>query len=240
MAYSKLAYIYDLLMDDAPYQEWQAFVEHFVKDGKMLDLGCGTGRLSDRFSRADFTVTGVDFSEDMLAFAQSQTTGVQYIQQDIRELEGMTDFDVVVSLCDVINYITNENDLEKVFQNVRVSLKEGGKFIFDVHSLKHFEEDMIGETFAEIYDDISYVWFCEAGEAPGSVEHDLTFFLQDEESGKYERFDEQHSQRTFAVAIYQRLLEKAGFRDIQVYGDFSTELIDDVEKSERIFFVCSK
>ncbi|GAE94075.1 Methyltransferase [Gracilibacillus boraciitolerans JCM 21714] len=206
----------------------------------MLDLGCGTGRLSDRFASAGFSVTGVDFSEDMLAFAQAHTSGVQYIQQDIRELEGMADFDVVVSLCDVINYITTEGDLEKVFKNVWDSLKDGGQFIFDVHSLRHFTEDLIGETFAEIYEDISYVWLCEQGEEEGSVVHDLTFFLLDESSGKYDRFDEQHSQRTFSVEIYKELLSKVGFKNIQLYGDFSIKQLNDNKSTERFFFTCQK
>ncbi|QGH35033.1 methyltransferase domain-containing protein [Gracilibacillus salitolerans] len=240
MVYSKLAYIYDVLMDDAPYDQWQTFVEHFGNQGKMLDLGCGTGRLSHLFSNVGFSVTGVDFSEDMLAYAQANTTGVQYIQQDIRELEGLTGFDVVISLCDVINYITSVSDLEKVFANVRKTLADSGLFIFDVHSLKHFEENMAGQTFAEIYDDISYVWFCEQGEETGSVEHDLTFFLLNEETGQYERFDEQHSQRTFGVETYKELLKKVGFQSVAIHVDFSIEESSEPEESQRIFFICKR
>ncbi|MGN8645570.1 class I SAM-dependent DNA methyltransferase [Gracilibacillus sp. HCP3S3_G5_1] len=241
MVYSKLAYIYDVLMDDAPYEEWQFFVEHFCeKRSKMLDLGCGTGRLSNQFAKAGFSVTGVDLSEDMLAFAQANTTGVQFIQQDIRELQGLTGFDIVVSLCDVINYINSKADLEKVFINVRESLVKDGLFIFDVHSIKHFQENMVGQTFAEIYDDISYIWFCEQGGEIGSVEHDLTFFLLNEETGEYERFDEQHSQRTFSVETYKELLEKAGFESITIYGDFSLEKSNKPEENQRNFFVCRK
>ncbi|MDX8045906.1 class I SAM-dependent methyltransferase [Gracilibacillus sp. S3-1-1] len=239
MAYSKLAYVYDILMDDAPYNEWQGFVEHFSEQRtKMLDLGCGTGRLSHQFAEAGFSVTGVDYSEDMLAYAESNTTNVQYIKQDVRYLEGMSDFDIVVSLCDVINYITTPEDLMKVFTGVREALVDDGLFIFDVHSLKHFEKDMVGQTFAEIYDDISYVWFCEQGEEAGSVEHDLTFFLLNEETGQYERFDEQHSQRTFAVKTYEKLLKQAGFNSVRVYGDFSVDESMDLEDNQRIFFVC--
>ncbi|UOQ47373.1 class I SAM-dependent methyltransferase [Gracilibacillus caseinilyticus] len=240
MVYSKLAYIYDMLMDDELYDNWQAFVEQFIKGGQLLDLGCGTGRMSKRFANAHFSVTGVDLSEDMLAYAQSSSSGIQYIQQDIRELNGLHGFDAVVSLCDVINYITSTNDLETVFRNVRHCLVDGGYFIFDIHSLKHFAEDMIGHTFSEIYEDITYVWLCEQGEEVGSVEHDLTFFLLDELTGQYQRFDEQHVQRTFAVDTYVQLLEQTGF-DLQgIYGDFSVTEAENPEENERIFFVCKK
>ncbi|UOQ86081.1 class I SAM-dependent DNA methyltransferase [Gracilibacillus salinarum] len=240
MAYSKLAYIYDVLMDDELYDHWQAFVEQFIKEGRLLDLGCGTGRMSKRFANANFSVTGVDVSEDMLAYAQSNTSGIQYIQQDIRELNGLHGFDAVVSLCDVINYITSAKDLETVFRNVQHCLVDGGYFIFDIHSLKHFAEDMIGHTFSEIYEDITYVWLCEQGEEVGSVEHDLTFFLLDESTGQYQRFDEQHVQRTFAVDSYVHLLEQTGFHLQGIYGDFSLTKSENPEENERIFFVCKK
>lgn len=245
MAYSKLAYVYDVLMEDAPYDEWQSFVNHFISvyypdAEKLLDLGCGTGQMSSRFAQIGYQVTGLDNSDDMLAYAASNTSHVSYIQQDIRYMDGLAGFNIVVSLCDVINYITTEEELLAVFENVFESLSDKGLFIFDVHSLRHFEEDLIGETFTEIYDDISYVWFCERGDTAGSVEHDLTFFLLDEASGKYERFDEKHKQRTFPVRSYLNLIKRAGFQSLGVYGDFSVKASENPEQNERIFFVCQK
>lgn len=245
MAYSKLAYVYDVLMEDAPYDEWQYFVNHFVSiyhpsAKKLLDLGCGTGQMSRRFDLAGYQVTGLDYSEDMLAYAKSTSAHIPYILQDIRYMNDLAGFDVVVSLCDVINYITSEAELLKVFNNVYNSLSDKGLFIFDVHSLRHLEEDLIGGTFAEIYADISYVWLCERGDNSGSVEHDLTFFILDENSGKYERFDEKHQQRTFSATTYLNIMEMAGFKSLGVYGDFSVNTAENPEEKERIFFVCQK
>ncbi|MFC4388434.1 class I SAM-dependent DNA methyltransferase [Gracilibacillus marinus] len=248
MAYSKLAYIYDILMDDAPYDDWQAFVQSMVNKylphaNKMLDLGCGTGELSNRFTTLGYQVTGVDYSEDMLAYAQEQSNKLQhrvhYIQQDIRLLNGLSGFDVSICLCDVLNYIVTEEDVRSVFNNAYKSLKVDGLFMFDVHSIKHMEESLANQTFAEIYDDVSYVWFCEKGEEIGEVIHDLTFFIQ-EDGNKYERFDEIHHQRTFSVEIYKQLLKEAGFTLLSMHTDFSMEQDVTPENGERIFFVCQK
>ncbi|KAB8127281.1 class I SAM-dependent methyltransferase [Gracilibacillus oryzae] len=251
MAYSKLAYVYDVLMEDAPYDDWQAFVyeimrKHCPHAVRLLDLGCGTGEMSIRLAKNGMDVTGVDFSEDMLSYAQSamKEAGVQidYIKQDIRKLDGLAGFDLIISLCDVINYVTDTVDLQKVFQNVSNALNPGGIFIFDVHSLNHFEKNMVNQTFAEIYDDISYVWFCEEGDRDGELFHDLTFFIQNEEGALYERFDETHHQRTFSVAAYRQFLEQSGLNVLDIYADFSIIPSKDpeAEAGNRIFFVCQK
>ena len=249
MAYSRLAYIYDVLMEDAPYDDWQRVVEYFIKElspgnKKLIDLGCGTGKMSNRFAKAGYEVTGVDVSEDMLSFAQSTTNNkgesVHYIHQDLRELEVMNKFDVAVSLCDVMNYITEEEELYMVFQRVAKVLNHHGLFIFDVHSLNYLQQTIENQVFTEIYDDISYIWLCSEGEKMGEVVHDLTFFLQTEQENLYERFDETHRQRSFSTEIYQRLLERAGFQVNRICADFQTEPLKNEEEADRIFFICSK
>ncbi|WP_407269506.1 class I SAM-dependent DNA methyltransferase [Radiobacillus sp. PE A8.2] len=248
MSYDKMAFVYDLLMEDAPYDAWVEFTEVMLEKYKkevrnIVDLGCGTGQITRRLAASGYEIVGVDYSEAMLTQAKSesdkQQLSIQWINQDIRELVGFSDCDVVVSFCDVMNYITEENELDSVFQRVYDMLADEGLFIFDVHSLTHIENDMKDQTFAEIYDDVSYVWVCHAGQRQGEVEHDLTFFVQDAE-GKYERFDETHQQRTFNEEAYRGMLKKAGFTVRDVYADFSTYPDSVTEKSERLFFVCQK
>lgn len=245
MAYSKMAFVYDTLMEDAPYDQWEKFtLSIFEKFGTNIhtiaDLGCGTGQVTNRLAQHGFHLYGIDLSEDMLSYAQqSQATNsekITWIKQDIRHLEGFNDLDAIISYCDVINYITELADLELVFNNVKRSLREGGLFIFDVHSIYHLEHHLKGQTFAEVYDDLSYVWFCESGENPGEVIHDLTFFVLDEY--QYERFDETHHQRTFPVNTYRDLLEKTGFTVKGIYADFDFENEARLSNDQRLFFVC--
>ncbi len=249
MSYSKLAYVYDLLMEDAPYDEWESFLETILTQEKtspkrVLDLGCGTGEMTLRLANKYPQVIGIDNSDDMLSYAQMRSNSdelqnVTFLNQDIRNLNGIENQDLVLSVFDVINYITSKNDLLDVFQGVFKSLNKKGLFIFDAHHIEHFNKNMVGQTFAEIYDDISYVWFCEAGEKAGEVMHDLTFFVQ--HGQMYERFDEQHFQRTFTVNEYRKILNEAGFKKIDVYGDFNPEVKNEArEQWDRTFFVCEK
>ena len=111
-------------------------------------------------------------------------------------------------------------------------------FLFDIHSLYHVEQNLTNETFADVTDDISYVWFCSEGEESGEMYHDLTFFTL--EGTTYLRFDECHHQRTYIIEVYEQLLREAGFKNPDVYYDFSLKKQNNKEKAERVFFVAER
>ena len=70
-AYTGFAAVYDTFMDNVPYEEWCGYIkslltEQGVKEGLVLDLGCGTGSLTELLSAAGYDMIGVDASEEML------------------------------------------------------------------------------------------------------------------------------------------------------------------------------
>ncbi|MFB4166538.1 class I SAM-dependent DNA methyltransferase [Virgibacillus sp. JSM 102003] len=246
-SYHQMATIYDRLMNDAPYDQWQSFTNNIISQLEksvktIVDLGCGTGQITTRLAREGYHMTGVDYSSDMLSYAEQRASmerlPVQWINQDLTNLSGIINQDAAVSYCDVMNYITEEDDLRTVFQNIADLLKVGGLFIFDVHSLSHVEQNLVNQTFGEVNDDVSYIWFCSEGEIQGEMYHDLTFFVSDQE--KYSRFDEVHHQRTYSIDFYAWLLNDAGFEIKHLSGDFSLKNENFNEDSERIFIVAEK
>lgn len=251
MSYQELALFYDQFMKDAPYDEWVAFMEnafetYALTGNHIIDLGCGTGEISWRMAAKDYQVMALDNAENMLTIAaekaHNKNLPIRFIHQDLRELEGLTDLDAAFSFCDVINYITEPDELKKVFTGVADALKPGGLFLFDVHSLTHVQNDLIDHTFALDEENCSYIWFCSSGEQPGEMYHDLTFFVRDDENqGKdtYYRFDESHHQHTYSVAFYTSLLEECGFEVKKVCGDFLLEK-EVTDTTERVFFIAKK
>ncbi|MCG5103108.1 class I SAM-dependent DNA methyltransferase [Oceanobacillus alkalisoli] len=247
MAYGRMAEIYDHLMNHAPYDKWVDFTEEIIRSSdidvkRIADLGCGTGEITTRLATKGYEMVGVDYSAEMLSYAEHKSSTnmitIDWLHQDIRELSGLTGYDLAISYCDVINYITEPADISQTFQHVFDMLKRGGLFLFDVHHLPFIMDFYVNETFAEVTDEVSYIWFCIPGEEVGEMYHDLTFYyLQD---GKYERFDEEHHQRTFSIKFYKEILQRIGFENVKVYADFEVndENIDD--DTARIFFSATK
>lgn len=100
------------------------------------------------------------------------------------------------------------------------------------------DEVFPGYTFNNQNEDISFLWKSYVGEHPHSIEHDLTFFVYQEELDVYERFDETHKERTYPIERYLELLKNAGFQSVTVSADFGEEEV--TEESTRWFFVCRK
>jgi ubiquinone/menaquinone biosynthesis C-methylase UbiE len=247
MTYERFAYVYDELMKDAPYEKWlmilTAKLEQYGIDGrKVLDLACGTGEMTVELAQHGFEVTGVDLSDEMLLVANEKAVklglSIPLFQQNMAELEGLGQFDCVTIFCDSLNYLRDEEDIVKTFSRVHEHLKDGGLFMFDIHSLYKMEEVFSDHTFAVNGEEVSYIWDCFPGEEPYSVEHDLSFFVRDEESGLYDRFDELHYQRTYPVEQYKKWLEQAGFTVSEILADLEEAPL--VTETERILFVASK
>ncbi|MFJ7927865.1 class I SAM-dependent DNA methyltransferase [Peribacillus sp. NPDC096448] len=247
MTYERFAYVYDELMKDAPYEKWlmilTAKLEQYGVGGrKVLDLACGTGEMTVELAQHGFEVTGVDLSDEMLLVANEKAVklglSIPLFQQNMAELEGLGQFDCVTIFCDSLNYLRDEEDIVKTFSRVHEHLKDGGLFLFDIHSIYKMEEIFGDNTFAVNGEEVSYIWDCFPGEEPYSVEHDLSFFVRDDESGLYDRFDELHYQRTYPVEQYKNWLEQAGFKVSEILADLEEAPL--VKETERILFVASK
>lgn len=245
MTYERFAYLYDELMKDVPYEKWVKLIQKLQNQyqftgNKILDLACGTGELSVMLAKHGYDVTGVDLSADMLTVAQNKAEKngcrVHFFQQDMSELELIDEYDIIGIFCDSLNYLVTEDEVRKTFTRVYRFLKKGGLFLFDVHTVYKMNEIFKNQTFTYDNDHIYYIWDCFEGDAPNSVEHELTFFVEDQ-SGKFDRIDENHYQKTYDVETYQTWLEEAEFELVEVIGDFDEEVH---AQTERVFFALRK
>ncbi|MFC7372700.1 class I SAM-dependent DNA methyltransferase [Fictibacillus iocasae] len=245
MSYEQFAYYYDELMESAPYDEWVHYFKkklaaHNLTGKRVLDIGCGTGSFSVRLAKEGYNVTGIDLSSEMLMIASEkaakENVSIAFFEQDMREIEGLGEFEAATIFCDSLNYLLNEEDVLQTFRAVHSHLVPDGLLFFDVHTLFKMEHVFLGNTFGSNDEQLSYIWQCYEGEWPDSVEHELTFFVQNGTS--YERFDELHVQRTFEPSVYTRLLTEAGFELLETGADFSEP--SDSPEAERQFFIAKK
>ena len=154
-AYTSFAQVYDLFMDNVPYEAWgeyldMLFKEYGIEDGLVLDLGCGTGKLTRFLAEKGYDMIGVDYSFEMLDIAKEQSDpSILYLLQDMREFELYGTVRAVYSACDCLNYILEEEELREVFALVNNYLDPGGLFVFDINTPYKYKELLAENTFAE-------------------------------------------------------------------------------------------
>ena len=188
-AYTSFAYVYDTFMDNVPYGEWARHIreklcEHGVTDGIVLDLGCGTGTMTERLAGYGYDMIGVDNSEEMLELAMEKKTesgyDILYLLQDMRGFELYGTVRAVVSVCESVNYITEPDELEEVFRLVNNYLDPKGIFLFDFNTV-HKYRDVIGDsTIAEDRGVCSFIWANRYYEKEQINEYDLTLFIAED------------------------------------------------------------
>ena len=151
--YEDFALVYDRFMDETPYEEWCQFVvgrlkQDQITDGILLDLGCGTGSMTELLAKQGYDMIGVDLSDSMLDIAMEKRAqsghNILYLQQDMREFELYGTVRAVICLCDSLNYLLKENDLLTTFKLVNNYLDPNGLFIFDFNTVYKYET-VIGE-----------------------------------------------------------------------------------------------
>ncbi len=245
-AYTNFAEVYDLFMDNIPYEDWCSYVtgllkEHGVKDGLVLDLGCGTGSLTELLADAGYDMIGVDNSEDMLQIAMDKRAesgkDILYLLQDMREFELYGTVKAVLSICDCINYILEYKDLVEVFRLVNNYLDPGGVFIFDLNTVYKYESVMGDTTIAEDREECSFIWDNFYDEDTKINEYDLSLFIREEED-LYRKYMETHYQRAYTIHEIKKALKEAGLEFIQAYDAFTREPVKDT--SERIYLIAQE
>lgn len=107
--------------------------------GPVLELGCGTGRVTKGIVERGVSVVGVDSVEAMLDRARTRLAKpkriaelVEWIEGDLRTIRLQRRFPLVISPFNVLNHMYSRGEFERALQTVREHLGEGGRFVFDV------------------------------------------------------------------------------------------------------------
>lgn len=258
-SYQDFAYVYDEFMDETPYEMWckriQSLIEKYgvskpvrnsgdileSEKNLVVDLGCGTGTLTEMLYEQGYDMVGVDNSDSMLSVAmeKKQLSGseILYLLQDMRELELYSTVGTVVSVCDSINYILEEEELLEVFKLVNNYLYPGGIFVFDFNTDYKYGQVIGDTTIAENRDDCSFIWENYYDEESAINEYEVTIFVK-EEDDLFRKFTETHFQKGYTAKQMAKLIERAGM-ELVVMKDADTDG-DITDESERIYVVAKE
>lgn len=241
--YNRFSDYYDALTFDIDYEKYANNIFNILKSkqiekANILEIGCGTGNLTYQLASKDYQITAFDNSVEMLNIAFPKLIdfdNVNLIMADMYKFSYKDyQFDAIITLLDVVNYILEEDKLKKLFKDIYSGLKKGGCFIFDLNSKDKLLNVLANNTYVYERDNIFYTW--ENTQEGDLIEFNLNFFI--EEDGTYERFQEIQVERYYPIESIISILEEVGFKAITyIDEDTSSEY---TEKTQRILFQATK
>lgn len=294
--YMDFAGVYDIFMEDTPYEEWADFLQELLrrygrleaagtaeagttavatriaaaeaktaaaeieKESKetetaaklrqerntILDLGCGTGHLTEILSAKGYDMIGIDNAPEMLRIAMERKarsgSDILYLLQDMRNFELYGTVGAVICVCDSLNYLLKEEELLAVFRLVNNYLYPGGLFLFDFNTIYKYECVIGDATIAENREECSFIWENYYHPETAINEYDLTVFVKndrEDDDGEgndcFRRFQETHYQRGYTLEQMKELVEKAGMTFVAALD--SDTHADVQEESERVYVI---
>ncbi|MCK5069361.1 MAG: class I SAM-dependent methyltransferase [Desulfocapsa sp.] len=243
MQYTSLAKLYDNFTSDRDHSSWSNYIcELLIKNNifagsKVLDICCGTGGKTYELYKKGYRVIGLDKSTEMLEIATNRfsenSAKIQLICQDILEINLHNKQDAIVCINDGINYISNLDDVKKVFSNIFNTLEKDGVFLFDISS-EYKLQSLHDQSFFEENDDSAYIWHNTYNSDTKFLTMDISLYSHIEDT-IYEKSNEVHTQRAHSIDEMVTLLKEVGFKDIAYFECFTRNKL--TKKSERIQFV---
>jgi len=240
---------YDLLNSDI-VSDIPFYVEEAVRaGGSVLELACGTGRLTIPIAQSGVSIVGLDQCPSMLARARAKASvggiAIPFVESDCRKFELERKFALIFMAFNSMQLLHDSASLEALFRNVRRQLAPGGRFIFDVfnprvtilaregtsrtHEREYEDPDGQGTIILEqtlVYDDASQVsrmrWYFSRRGPNG---HEKDFCVED------------LHMRCFFPQELDLLVRSQGFEIEAKYGSFERKPF--VSGAQKQIVVCA-
>ncbi|MHA2503651.1 MAG: class I SAM-dependent DNA methyltransferase, partial [Candidatus Kariarchaeaceae archaeon] len=225
--------------------EIHARLDEKARGLRVLDLCCGTGRLSGHFLKAGIGVVGIDLSPDMITVAQRRN------QEEIDrgnasfEVGNAVDFTLdrqvgmVVSTFDSLNHLASVDELKSCFHQVYTALSPGGLFIFDLNSEKGLKKWEFVDF--EDHGDTIFIMHGKYNQKDKKAYTRVYGFFREEGTEMYRKFDETMSNTVYDYLKVKEVLEETGFTDVRNTKELDlSEVIMSPDEEDRVFFIAKK
>ena len=225
-------------MYDLDYEKIYKFIKEVLGKKSLepeliLEMACGTGGLTEKLAR-DYKIHAFDLSDDMLSVCENKirSKNLKLFKQNMVGFSAPASYDAIFSVGDSLNYVTDVKDFEAAIKSSYDHLKDGGIFIFDLNTEYKFKN--IPPVTVDEVEDVLYLWENIYDEEEKLNTYGVNFFRNIKDND-YKRFYEEHLERAYDLSFVKNLLEKTGFKDIEVYDDY--EFKEVREETSRYTFI---
>lgn len=235
--YKDLAWLWPLWGTVEEYRkECELFTKLIKKHSQidtktLLDIGCGGGKNAFNFKK-DFTVTGIDVSEEMLNNARQINPECEFVIADMRDFELNREFDSIF-LNDSIMYMKSPGELESVFRRSFDHLKSGGVMICYAEILKeNFKQNETWVTTSQNGDlEITFIENNYDKNPNDDVFESVMIYLI-RKKGDLRIEEDYHECGIFTIDVWRNALKNAGF-------DYLESAMKD-RQTDIPLFICTK
>lgn len=238
--FNKIAKFYDILMEDMDFKEWAYYIDEiikkFKKNGKVLDLGCGTGNIAKVLKEKNYSIFGLDIAINMLKISKKKGLN-DIVNASFHKIPFKNEsFDIVISLFDSLNNVRDLNEMKDVFSEVYRVLKNDGIFTFDLNTIYAFKSYWNNLIRVE---EKSNIFVISEGSyiSPNSCILKITIF-QKLKNRLYKKYNFDILEAGFYIDSIIELLKSLNFRDIMAFEHLSFRKAS--EKNYRVQFVARK
>ncbi|MBX7150234.1 class I SAM-dependent methyltransferase [bacterium] len=234
--YSKLAAIYDGMMEQVDYHLWAHYIDSLLKSfghdvKEVCELACGTGSLAIELSKYGYQLTCSDQSADMIDCASAKVSkknrNISFFISDMCNFKSDRNFDAVICIYDSINYLMDEISLKSFFMNAHRLLKKNAIMIFDacteINSLENFDKRYENDRHHHYVRRSRY------------LKNDRIQENEIEITRGNKKYIEVHRQKIYPLEVFKRILQTLPFEILAQYSNFSYD--PGTESSERVHFV---
>ena len=226
-SYGVLARFYDRLTADADDGARAAYLlALFAKHGKpvqtLLDVACGTGRLTQALLAAGVDTVGVDRSEEMLSLARQRAPEALFICQDMQQLDLYGCAQGAVCVMDSFNHLWRSEQARAFLTRLRLFVEPGGLFIFDVNTPYKHRQVLADNTFVFEQEDLVCVWQNRL-QVRGLVEDMRLDFFVRQADGRYQRLSDSVKEKAYTDKALQKMLRECGWQVLAVYEDMTMQ-----------------
>ena len=222
--FNAISAIYDSFNENARYDDYCRFITGCFSalsrhpedyQPRAVDLCCGTGELSLRLAREGLDVVGVDRSDQMLQLAFQKSfsepeLALFFVRQDMRRLKMDAKANLFVCCYDSLNYLADQDELERVFRGVSEHLADGGVFVFDLNTLKRFRDYYADKQFVFRRENEILIWESRFDPEKLICDFDVEVFTKN--GDLYRRSGERLRQRFFSDGDAENALRKSSLR----------------------------
>ncbi len=243
MSYDVISSVYDAF--SGVNEEKRAdFLDSLFKKEKgkiILDVGCGSGKITALMSDRGYQMIGCDESYEMLEIAKNATDGrdVLLLNQSAESLDLYGTVDGAYAVGDVVNHITDKKRLQRALDRISLFMVKGSLFVFDINTEHKFKSSLAGNCYYFEDEENSLVWQNDYNEKSGVCDFYLILFTRDK-SGKYQKSEESFSERFYSVSELSDMLLKSGLEIKKIYGGEFLKKRAPKENDERIIIVAKK